>query len=73
MMKSVIGFEVLYALGITCSKIPPCGVARTVLEADADVDAAVMVVVRIEVTVAILRQPKGSPGRMRLRRNSNYR
>lgn len=37
----------LYVFGKTCSSIPPCGVALFVLEAEAAVEAAVRVVVRM--------------------------
>ena len=40
-------------MGITCSRIPPCGVAALLLVADAADEAAVMVVVRIELTVTV--------------------
>ena len=53
MMNRMIGLEALYVVGLPPSSMPPCGAARSVLDAVADamvfVTDAVMVLVTVDI------------------------
>ena len=50
----MIGFFGSYSEGLPPSKTPPCGAARSELDAEAEATVSVTVAVRISVAVAVM-------------------